>query len=95
MVIGLRGCVFVLDVVRGVMVHTVEVVRALNERGFLWCELGEAVAELLPHAVGVLAEVDWVGEPGDGEFKLAFAGFNVFRIFRVPGLGPVTCMNVS
>ena len=80
----------VLDVVGRVVVHAVEVVGALDERDFLGSELGQAVAELLAHRVGVLAEVDGVREPRDGELDLAVARLDVQRVLGVPGKGGVT-----
>lgn len=80
----------VLDVVGGVVVHAVEVVGALDERDFLGGEGGEAVAELLLHRLRVGAEVDGVGEPGDGELDLAVAGLDILWVLRIPGVDGVT-----
>lgn len=82
--------VLVLDVVGGVVVHAVEVVRSLYQGDLLGRELGETIAELLAHRVGVFAVVDGVGEPGDGEFKLAFGGLDILWVFWVPWINGVT-----
>ena len=79
-----------LDVVGAVVVHAVEVVATLNQGTIFIRPLGEAISELLDHAVGVFAEVDRVREPGDGELDLAVTGLNVCRVLGVPGVGPVT-----
>ena len=93
-VVGLRGCGFVFDVVGAVVVHAVEVVASLDQGDLFGSERGEAVAELFHHAIGVFAEIDGVREPGDGEFDLAVAGFDVEGILRIPGFGPVALVEL-
>lgn len=80
-----RDALLVLDVVGRVVVHAVEVVGALDERHLLGRELGQPVAELLAHRVGVLAEVDGVREPADGELDLAVARLDVQGVLGIPG----------
>jgi len=61
--------------------HAVEVVAPLDQSSLLRSDLGQAVAELFLHALGVVAEVDWVCEPADPELKATLAGcFVVFAI---------------
>lgn len=48
------GGSLVLDVVGGVVIHAIEIIRAFDERDFLVGEGGETFAELLSHGVGVL-----------------------------------------
>lgn len=81
----------VLDVVGAVVVHAVEVVAAVHE-GEVGRRPGrEPVAQLRDHASGIDAVVDWIGEPGDGEFEFACRGFHVFGVLGVPGFGPIAC----
>lgn len=89
-VLGLGLGRLVLDVVGSVVVHAVEVVGAQDQSLLLLGEGGKAVAELLQHRVGVLAEVDGVGEPADGELDLAVSGLDVGGVLGVPGVGAVT-----
>jgi hypothetical protein len=51
---------------------------------------GQAVAQLFDHAVWVLAVIDGVSEPGDGELDLAIAGLDVRGVLGIPRLSPVT-----
>ena len=74
-----------------VVVHAIEVVAAVDEGDVFGGPLGKSIAELLHHAVGVFPVVYRVCEPGDVEFDLPFAGFDVCWVFRVPRLGPITC----
>ena len=85
------GSVDVLDVVGGVVVHSVEVVGALDELGLLLGPHGKAVAILLLEGLGIVSEVDGVGEPRDGELELALGSGDVLGVFGVPGLSPITC----
>ena len=89
-----KALVLVSDVVGAVVVHAIEVVGTLHELAFLFSELGEAVAELLDHRCGVVAEVDRVSKPRDGKFDLAVTGYPVLFIVGVPRLSPVTCNDV-
>lgn len=84
------GASLVLDVVGRVMVHAVEVVRALHQSTLLLGEGGETIAELLEHGVGVFAKVDGISKPADGELNLAVAGLNISRVLGVPRKGSVT-----
>ena len=74
----------VLDVVGRVVVHAVEIVGVLDERPLLVGKGGQLVAELLPHGLGVIPEVDGVGEPGNGKLDLAVAGLNVGGVLGIP-----------
>lgn len=85
--LGLR--VLVLDVVGRVVVHAVEVVGALDQGNLLGREGGQAVAELLAHRGRVVAQVDGVGEPGDGELDLAVGSLDVPGIPGVVGVGGI------
>ena len=77
------GGLTVLDVVGGVVVHTVEVGGTLEEGRLLLGEVGETVAELLAHGGGVVTgEVDGVGVPGDGELVLTLSGLNVCEMME-------------
>ena len=89
-VFGLGRAGAVLDVIGAVVVHAVEIVAALHEGFVLGRPRGKTVTELCDHGLGVAAKVDGVGEPGDGEFELAFAGFDVFGVGGVPRFDPVT-----
>lgn len=73
------------------MVHTIEIIATLDESALGGCEGGEACAELGTHGGGVLAVVDGIGEPGDGEVEAAFAGGDVFWVEVVPGVCPIAC----
>lgn len=89
-VVLLRRGGLVLDVVGRVVVHAVEVVGSLDKGELLRRKLGQAVPKLLEHGVGVLAEVDWVSEPGDGKLDLAVRGLDVLRVLGVPGVSGIT-----
>ncbi len=80
----------VADVVGSVVVHAVEIVTSFNESGFFGSEGGETIAQLLNHRGGVMAEVDRVGEPRDGEFEFAFSSFDVAWICWVPRICGIT-----
>tara|TARA_R110002060_G_scaffold38371_1_gene49608 strand:- start:944 stop:1144 length:201 start_codon:yes stop_codon:yes gene_type:complete len=64
----------------------------LDEGDFFFGEGGETVAELLDHGGGVVAVVDWVGEPGDAEFEFALGGFDVEGVGGIPGVDGVACV---
>jgi hypothetical protein len=78
------------DVVGGVVVHPVEVVGAFDKTNFFGCPFWETGSELFAHGGWIIAEVDGVGEPGDGEFEFAFGGFHVEGVVRVPRVDTVT-----
>jgi hypothetical protein len=72
------------------MIHTVEVIAALDQGDFSLGKLRQSVPKLLAHAVGVLAEVDGVAKPTDGKLDLSVACFNIREVSGVPWLSPVT-----
>jgi hypothetical protein len=39
--------------------------------------------------------VNRIGEPGDREFKFPLACLNIFGVFRIPGLDPITYVLMS
>lgn len=80
----------VLDVIGGVVVHTIEVVRPLDERSLLRGKFGKSVAELLTHRIGVSPKVHGIGKPRDSKFYFSIGRNNIFRILRVPWVGPVS-----
>ena len=88
-IIDIRLTLLMPDIIGTIMIHAVEVVAALDERGFFGSELGKPRAELLAHAIRVLAEVDGIAEPGDCKFDFTRAGLDVGGVVGVPGLGPV------
>ena len=77
------------DVIGCVVVHAVEVVGAAHERPLFLREGGEPIAQLLDHAVRVLAKVHGVGKPADGELDLAVARLDVLGVLGIPGVGGV------
>jgi len=46
---------------------------------------------LLAHAFGIVAVVDRISKPGDGELELSLTGFDVLGVFGIPGFNPITC----
>ena len=78
------------DVEGGVVVHTVEVVAAVNQGDLFRGKLWQSIAELLSHTIRILAKVDGISKPGDGKLFITFATFDIFRIFGIPRLSPVT-----
>lgn len=79
----------VLDVVGSVVVHTVEVVGALDKGSLLISEGGKSVTELSAHRLGVLAKVDGVSEPRDGKLDLAVSGLNILGVKGIPWEGTI------
>ena len=79
------------DVVRAVVVHAVEVVRAFDQGDVLGVPARQALAQLLGHRLRVAPVVDRVREPGYAELELALAGGHVGGGGRVVGLDPVAC----
>lgn len=67
-----------LNIVGSIMIHPVKVVASLNKLFFFRRELGKPLAELLAHGGRVVAEVNRVCKPGDCEFNLSIASFDIF-----------------
>jgi hypothetical protein len=66
-----------LDEVGGVEVAAVEVGRVLEQLLLLGSEDGEALLEHGLHRLGVVTEVDGVGEPSNGNVHLVLGGLDV------------------
>lgn len=94
-VIRVRLACLGFDVVGAVVVHTVEVVAAVDEGDIFGGPGGQAVTQLFDHAVWVLAVIDGVSEPGNSELDLAIAGLNICGVFGIPRLSPVTWNLIS
>ena len=90
MILQLWLGILVFDVVRAVVVHAIEVIATLDECNLLWRPFRQPVSELFTHGVWVLAKVDWVAKPADGELDLTVTCLTILGIFWIPRFGPVT-----
>lgn len=88
-IVGFGSAGFVLDVIRRVVVHAIEIVASLDQGNFFGREFRESVAELFAHGGWIVSVVDRVGEPSNGEFEFSFGCFYVVGVGRVPGVGGI------
>lgn len=91
--LGCSGSMF--DIIGGIVIHAIEIIGTFYQGDFFICERGKTVAKLLSHGSRVFTKIDGIGEPGNTEFEFAFGGFDVLRIFWVPGVDSVTYRGIS